>query len=478
LEKAMLRINGPAARLCDGVDRREMLRIGALSMSGVSLPMLLEQQGQAADPKAAEKATAKKPRSSSFGQAKNCMVLFLSGGPAHLDTFDPQPDAPAEIRGEFGTIDTALSGVRLSEHLPRTAKLLDQAALIHSMTHSSPGHATGGYTMFTGYEYAGTGAQANFMNREDHPHLGAALAKVSPGSGPMVPFVIVPRRLDAGSGRRAGQWGGRLGGKYDPLQTGGNPNDDDFKLDHLPLLANRPMELYRRRKGLLDQVNSQAEFLQQSAIARSLNQNQEKALDVMASKAVRRAVDLSTAGPGERAKYGRNLFGQSVMLGRRLLEAGTRLVQVSWLRTQGKKGYSWDSHRENFEALRDDLIPPFDLALEALVQDLKSTGQFDETLIVVTGEFGRTPRVTLKTAGREHWSNCFSAMLLGGGIRGGQVYGSSDKIGGFPASHPVSPADLTATIYHCLGIDPHTEIHDQFNRPMWLSEGKPIEALI
>ena len=470
----MLRINGPAARLCDGVDRREMLRIGALSMSGVSLPMLLAQQGQAADSEAA----AKKPRSSSFGQAKNCIVLFLAGGPAHLDTFDPKPDAPAEIRGEFETIDTALPGVRITEHLPRTAKLLDQAALIRSMTHPSPGHAPGGYVMFTGYEYDGTGGQANFMNREDHPHVGAVLAKVSPGPGPMVPFVIVPRRLDAGSGRRAGQWGGRLGGKYDPLQTGGNPNDNDFKLDHLPLLANRPLQLYRRRKGLLDQVNNQVKFLQQSAIARSLNQKQEMALDVMASKAVRRAVDLSTADPVNRAKYGRNLFGQSVLLGRRLLEAGTRLVQVSWLRTQGKKGYAWDSHRENFEAMREDLIPPFDVALEALVNDLKATGQFDETLIVVTGEFGRTPRVTLKTAGREHWSSCFSAMLLGGGIRGGQVYGSSDKIGAFPAANPVSPADLTATIYHCLGIDPQTEIHDQFNRPMLLSQGKPIEALI
>lgn len=469
----MLRLFGPATRLCDGIDRREMLRIGALSMSGASLPMLAASPARGAD----TKTERSKPKSSSFGKAKNCIVLFLSGGPAHLDTFDPKPESPVEIRGEFGNIETALPGVRVSEHLPHTAKLLDRAALIRSVTHSSPGHAPGGYIMFTGYQYEGTGAQANFMNRNDHPHVGAALAKVSPGPGPMVPFVLVPRRLDAGSGRRAGQWGGRLGGKFDPLQTGGNPNEENFKLDHLPLLANRPAKVFRRRKRLLDQVNGQVKYLQETALARSLDQNQLKALDVMESAAVRRAVDLSTADSAVRAKYGRNLFGQSVLLGRRLLEAGTRLVQVTWLRSQGEKGYAWDSHRLNFEALREDLIPPFDLALHALVTDLEDRGMLDETLIVVAGEFGRTPRVTLKTAGREHWSGCFSVMMLGGGIRGGQVYGSSDKIGGYPASDPVSPADLTATIYHCLGVDPETIILDQNDRPMSLSEGKPIAAI-
>ena len=467
----MLRILGPPARLCDGIDRREMLRIGGLTGSAATLPMLYEHEGRAAE-------TAKKTNSASFGKAKNCIVLYQSGGAAQLDTYDPKPDAPPEIRGEFGTIQTALPGVRLSEHMAFTSKLLDRAALIRSLSHTSGGHAPGGYIMFTGYKYDGTGGQANFMNREDHPHVGAAMAKVDPGPGPMVPFCIVPRRLDAGSGRRAGQWGGRLGGKYDPLQTGGNPNDDNFKLEHLPLLANRPAGVFKRRTKLLDQLNGQLGYLQDTALAKSLGQNREKALDVMSSRAVRRAVDLSTTDPAVREKYGRNLYGQSVLLGRRLLEAGTRVVQVSWLRTQGKKGYAWDSHRQNFEALREDLIPPFDRALYALVTDLEESGQLDETLIVVTGEFGRTPRVTLNTAGREHWPNCFSVMLLGGGIRGGQVYGSSDRIAAYPASQPVHPSDLTATMYHCLGVDPHTEILDQSARPMRLSEGEPIKALI
>lgn len=466
----MLRLTGPAARLCDGVERREMLRIGALSMSGVTLPMLL---GQA---RAAETTAAPARSAPSLGKAKNCIVLFLSGGAAQLDTFDPKPAAPAEIRGEFGTIQSALPGVNVSEHLPLTAKLLDRVALVRSMTHRSAGHEDGGYIMFTGFPYEGTAA--NFMSRTDHPHIGASLAQISPGAGPMVPFVLVPRRLDAGSGRRAGQWGGRLGGKYDPLQTFGDPNEEHFKLDHLPLAANRPAEVFERRSKLLAQVNSQVRYLEQTGVAQSLHQSQAKALDVLSSDAVKRAVDLSTADPALRAKYGRNLFGQSVLLGRRLLEAGSRLVQVNWLRTQGVQGFAWDSHRENFSALRNDLIPPFDQAFHALYTDLEESGLLEETLIVVSGEFGRTPRVTLNTAGREHWPHCFSVLLAGGGIRGGQVYGSSDSIAGYPASLPVSPADLTATMFHCLGVDPSREIHDQNDRPMRLSDGEPIAALL
>jgi hypothetical protein len=458
-------------RACSGVSRREMLKVGALGLSGATLPMLLNQSASA-------KETPDPSRDSSFGKAKNCIVLFLSGGAAHLDTFDPKPNAPVEIRGEFDTIATSLTGVRVSEHLPNLAKVLHKGALIRSVTHSSGGHADGGYKMFTGYKYDGTGAQANFMNREDHPHVGAALSQLSPGDGPMVPFVLVPRRLDAGSGRRAGQWGGRLGGKHDPLMTGGNPNDDNFKLNHLPLLASRPLSLYQRRKKLLDQVNGQVEYLQNNAIARSLKKNQQQALDVMSSDAVRKAVDLSTADKKLRERFGRNLFGQSVLLGRRLLDAGTRLVQINWQRTQGKKGFAWDSHRENFEALREDLIPPFDRAFHALITDLEESGQLDETLVVVAGEFGRTPRVNLSAAGRDHWAPCGSVMLFGGGIKGGQVYGSSDRIGAFPATDPVDPSDLTATIYHCLGLDPHTELLDQNDRPMWLSEGEPIADLI
>lgn len=467
----MIRLWGPAAERRDGFDRREMLRVGALSMTCLGLPELLSCSSRAA-------ASPGKPAPPAFGAAKNCIVLFLSGGASHLDTFDPKPEAPVEIRGDFGTIATALPGVRVTEHLPRTAGLLDRIALVRSLTHTSSGHATGGYTMFTGYTYERTESEANFMSRQEAPHVGAALAKVSPGRGPMFPFVLVPRRLDAGSGRRAGQWGGSLGSKFDPMQTGGDPNADDFRLDHLPLVPNAPHEVIQRQVRLVDQLNSQTQYLQQSASGKALGVSRSKALDVIGSEAVRRAVDLAGADPALRERYGRNLFGQSVLLGRRLLEAGPRLVQVNWLRTQGKKGYAWDSHRENFEALGEDLIPPFDQAFAALVTDLEECGLLDETLVVVAGEFGRTPKVTLTTAGREHWPQCFSVLLAGGGIRPGQVVGASDKIGAFPADSPVTPADLTATIYHCLGLDPHSETLDQFDRPWVLSKGQPISALV
>ena len=464
----MIRFLGPSASFCDGLSRREMLRFGGLSMAGVSLPQLVTAN-------ASNRTTSS---SGSFGKAKNCIVLFLSGGSSHHDTVDPKPDAPVEIRGEFDTIDTVLPGLRFTEYLPETAQIMDRISLIRSMTHTSAGHAGGGYMMFTGYKYPRGEGEANFMGRNEAPHVGSAIAKLAPGNGPMFPFVMVPRRLDAGSGRRAGQWGGQLGSKYDPMQTGGNPNDDDFRLEHLPLIANAPTHILHRRKRLIDQFNQQSRFLQETALAKSLQANQEKAIDVVSSDAVHRAVNLATASREERQRYGRNLFGQSVLLGKRLLEAGTRLVQVSWLRTQGEKGYAWDSHRENFEALREDLIPPFDQAFAALIHDLEQTGQLEETLVVVASEFGRTPKVTLKTVGREHWPHVFSVMLAGGGIQGGVGHGSSDKIGVYPGDLPVSPADLTATIYHCLGIDPQLETPDQEERPFILSQGKPLQSIL
>ena len=290
----------------------------------------------------------------------------------------------------------------------------------------------------------------------------------------MFPFVIVPHRMDVAGGRRVGQFAGMLGGKYDPLLTGGNPNADNFKLDHLPLRQIEKPDAIRRRLGLVGQLNRQTEFLNKSELAQSINQAQSKAVDVISSQKVRDAVDLSRVDLKERERYGRNLFGQSVMLGRRLLEAGSRLVQCNWQRTQGKNGFAWDTHWNNFSALKEDLIPPQDRALYALVTDLEKTGQLDETLVVVAAEFGRSPKVTLKNGGREHWPDVYTVSFLGAGIKGGQIYGASDKQGAYPADKPTTPADFVATIYHFLGIDPHLETYDQQNRPFQLSKGNAI----
>ena len=355
---------------------------------------------------------------------------------------------------------------------------MDRVALIRSMTHSHNDHGRGSYWMFTGYPYAGSINDVNSMSRQDAPHLGSCVAKLNPGPGPMFPFVTVPHRMDVAGGRRAGQFAGFLGGKYDPMLTGGDPNDDDFRLEHLPLTPNAPAEVIRRRLRLVDQLNAQRRELHEGALAQSLGQARIKALDVVGSEAVRRAVDLSTADPALRERYGRNLFGQSVLLGRRLLEAGTRLVQCNWQRSQGKNGFAWDTHWNNFSALREDLAPPFDRAFHALMTDLIETGQIDETLVVVAAEFGRSPKITLKNAGREHWPDCYSILLAGAGVKGGVVHGKSDRTGGYPLEAPVAPADFTATLYHCLGIDPQTETHDQSGRPFVLSKGNVIQDVL
>lgn len=462
----MLRLFGPAAKT-ESVNRREMLRIGGLMTAGLSLPALLQRPARAGDP----------AKSKSFGAAKNCILLYLSGGPPQHDTFDPKPDAPAEVRGEFGTIASSLAGVRVGEHLPLTSKIMHQVAQVRSMCHTHNDHARGSYWMFTGYPYLGSVPDANNMTRQDMPHMGSCVAKIAPGSG-LFPFAISPHRMDVAGGRRVGQFAGMLGSKYDPLLPGGNPNDDHYKLDQLPLAPNLQVDSVRRRLRLVDQLNKQVDYLEESALARSLKDSQAKALEVVSSDAVRKAVDLSSADAKQRDRYGRNLFGQSVLLGRRLLDAGTRLVQCNWQRVQSKDGFAWDTHWNNFSACKEDLLPPFDQAFSALMNDLTETGQLAETLVVVAGEFGRSPKITLKNGGREHWPDVYTVLFAGAGVQPGIVYGKSDKMGAYPIEHPTSPADFVATIYHLLGIDPHQEEHDQLGRPFQLAKGDAISGIL
>jgi hypothetical protein len=455
----------------DLLSRREMLRVGSLSLAGLTLPTLLDRNRAAA-------ASGSSRRASGFGKAKNCIILYLSGAPSQLDTFDPKPDAPDEIRGEFGTIATSVPGVRFSELLPRSATLMKHMALVRTMVHEHNDHGRGSYWMFTGYPYNGSVSDVNSMSRADMPHMGACIARLNPGPGPMLPFALVPHRMDVAGGRRAGQFAGALGARYDPLLTGGNPNDDNFRMEQLPLAASEAPEVVQRRVSLLDQLEKQTHQMDDLAMRQSIRENQAKALEVLKSEAVRKAVDLSGMERKERERYGRNLFGQSVLLGRRLLDAGARLVQCNWQRSQGRNGFAWDTHSNNFSAHKEDLVPPFDQAFHALVTDLEERGQLAETLVVVAAEFGRSPKITRSTSGREHWPDCFTVLFAGAGIRGGQVYGQSDKIAAYPLTTPTNPADFTATIYHCLGIDPHTEMHDYQGRPFALSRGNPIGALL
>lgn len=450
----------------DLLDRRELLRVGGLSLAGLSLPTLLQ-------PAAATET--RRPRS--FGRARNCIILYLSGGPAQLDTFDPKPDSPDDIRGEFSTIQTPLPGVRFSELVPNTARWMNKIGLVRTMTHTHSDHGRGSYWMFSGYQYLGSVPDVNSMSRADMPHMGSVVAKLAP-NGSMFPFALVPHRMDVAGGRRAGQFAGSLGSRYDPLLTGGNPNDDNFRLNHLPLAPNEDAAVLQRRMNLADQLGAQTRSLQDLAISQTIRENQSRAIDVISSDRVRTAVNLAAIPANERERYGRNLFGQSVLLGRRLLDAGCRLVQVNWQRAQGRDGFAWDTHWNNFTAHREDLVPPYERAFDALMSDLDRTGKLDETLVVVAAEFGRSPKITRSNSGREHWPECYSVLFAGGGIRGGQVVGRSDRNAAYPSTAPFTPADFTATIYHCLGIDPHGEIHDQADRPIAISRGNPIAELV
>jgi len=453
------------SRHCDGLTRRELLRVGALGLGGLSLPELLPLQPLAASP------GVRRP-------ARSVILLFLSGGPSHLDMWDLKPEAPEEIRGTFRPVHTSVPGIHISEHLPRMARLADKYAIIRSMQHATGNHPAASYWMMVGSPIARAAPQRVTMSREDRPHPGAVLAKFLPRAGTTPPFVMVPEAISPVGPERPGQYAGFLGAAYDPYRVNSDPNRRDYSPGALDPARDVALSRLDDRRGLLAGVNRQAHYLEQTAVAQVLDPYYTRAFDMISSQAAQRAFDISAESARTRDRYGRHIFGQSVLLARRLVEAGVRLVHVNWVRhDNGSGGQGYDSHRDHLNWARTELLPPTDAAFAALIEDLSDRGLLDETLVVVMGEFGRTPRFN-SVGGRDHWPNCFSVVLAGGGIRGGQVLGSSDRIGAYPTTTPVSPQDLLATIYHCLGIDPHTTIYDLQNRPFALVEGAPLRPLL
>jgi uncharacterized protein (DUF1501 family) len=453
-------------RHCDGLTRREMLRVGALGVAGLSLPNLLHLQAAAA-------ASGGKP-----GKARSVVILFLNGGPSHLDMFDLKPDAPEEIRGTFRPIDTRVPGIRISEHLPRLAQLADRFTLVRSMQHRANNHPPGTYWMMIGSPIARPVIQASTPSREDRPHPGSALAKVLPPRPGLPPFVMVPEAISPVGPERPGQHAGFLGAAYDPYRVNSDPNLPDYNPGALVPDREMTTDRLNARRSLLHQLGQQVKYLDESAAVQALDPQYTRAFDLLSTAAATRAFDVSAEPAKVRDRYGRHVFGQSVLLARRLVEAGVRLVQVNWVRhDNGKGGQGFDSHRDHLNWAKTELLPPTDAACASLLEDLSDRGLLDETLVIVMGEFGRTPKFNT-AGGRDHWANCFSVLLAGGGIKGGQVLGASDKIGAYPTSHPVGPQDLIATLYHCLGVDPHTLIYDQQNRPYALVEGQPLTGLM
>jgi hypothetical protein len=453
------------ARHCDGLNRREALRAGAIGLGGLTLPALLHLQQTAS-------------AATSTVRARSVILLFLSGGPSHLDMFDLKPGAPAEIRGSFRPGATNVPGIQISEHLPRMARGADRYTIIRSMSHPNGNHPAAAYWMMVGSPIARPAPQGISMSREDRPHPGSVLSMLLPAERGLPPFVMVPEAISPVGPERPGQHAGFLGAAYDPYRVNSDPNRPDFSPGVLGPDPRVPAGRLDARRLLLDQVGRQARYLEQAAVARALDPYYVRAFDLISSPAAQRAFDITSEPAASRARYGRHIFGQSVLLARRLVEAGVRLVHVNWVRHDNGPGLQgYDSHRDHLTWARTELLPPTDAAFAALVEDLAERGLLDETLVILMGEFGRTPRFN-SNGGRDHWPHCFSVVLAGGGVRGGLVHGASDRIGAYPTANPVSPQDLMATVFHCLGVNPHTIIHDLQHRPYALVDGTPLHALL
>ncbi|HUR44559.1 MAG TPA: DUF1501 domain-containing protein [Candidatus Saccharimonadales bacterium] len=446
--------------------RRAMLRIGAIAPLGLTLPTLLKA------------ATNAGPNAGRFGQAKRCLMLYMWGGPSHIDTFDMKPGAPAEIRGDFSPISTNIPGIQICEHLPFLAKHADKLGFVRSVTHSDNNHSTSAHWMLTGRKHA-LSAENFSAEQSDFPHIGSVLSKLAPVAGHLPTFVALPEIIATTAGFvTPGQGGGILGRTYDPFRINQHPDEAEFRVQNLTPVQGLSDERLRGRVSMLQEFEHFRGSLITSAEARSLSVFQERALDLVTSSETRNAFDLEAEGAAQRDRYGRHTFGQSLLLARRMMEAGVKLVTVYWHRDKPGVDTTWDTHSGNFKQLKERLLPQVDRPISALLDDLAERGMLEDTLVVWMSEFGRTPKVNNNEAGRDHWGACNTIWMAGGGVPGGQVYGASDKIASEPVSDAVSPADLSATIYHLLGLDPASLIYDQLGRPLPISEGQVMKKFI
>lgn len=460
--------------LPDGVHRREVLRLGGLSLFGMSLPQVLQ---------AAEQSAGRAP-----GRIKSVILFNLLGGPSHMDMFDMKPDAPVEVRGEFQPIDTSLPGLQICEHLPETAKWMHKTCLIRTVSHSYDSHDP--LIIMTGY----TEANAQLPTQPHYPpDIGAVCQYLGLGPRDLPGAVCLPCYPGWGEGgRRGGPYGGFLGSQYDAMFSMCNPTfaHEPKRANYEPVLPvgepflsglDTQSELttvrLEDRRTLLEQFDAGFQTSNSSPSPVRLQHYQRRAFDMLTTSKTRDAFELSQESPVVREKYGRNLYGASLLVARRLVEAGVPFVSVHQ-EIFRHYGHSYDMHENNFGMLKHYNLPILDRAYPALLSDLDERGLLDSTLVIVMGEMGRSPRVNAK-AGRDHWPACGFSLLAGGGVKQGSIYGATDRIAAYPISHKVHPADLIATIYHLLGIDPHLIVHDRLGRPHEISRGgEPIDGVL
>lgn len=454
--------------------RDSMIRLGQVGLGALTLPGLLRAEQQ---------ATAARP---SHAKAKSCILLYLWGGPPQQDMWDMKPDAPDEIRGEFKPIDTAVPGIQISDQLPRVARHTDKMAIIRSMTHPSNQHEVGVYHTLTGKVNPSLAVPRNARNRTDFPNAGAIVSHFTP-PGAMPANVTIPRPIGHDGVVYTGTYAGFLGPKHDPIELKA-PGEVNAPPPHsFELPAGLDSARLAARFGLLNLIEGHERSMQASAATQGLDVAREQAFRMLASREAKQAFDLELEDPRIRDRYGRNEYGESFLLARRLVESGVRLVTVVWyyICPDGNVANVWDNHGgtgslggiTGFAMLKEKYcLPPLDLAYSALLDDLSNRGLLNDTIVAMYGEFGRTPKIN-KNAGRDHWGPCQSVVMAGGGVRGGQIYGASDAQAAYPKSKPVSPEDILATIYHAMGLPPESEIHDRQGRPHRISDGRPIVEL-
>ncbi len=403
-----------------------------------------------------------------FGRAKSVILINLTGGLSHIDSLDPKPMAPAEIRGEFKTISSKHPGVPICEHLPKLAQTLDRWALVRSFSHGEGGHLPGTHRLLTGLSMPNQRGSDldNVLSRRDWPCFGAALAQIRSRKDGIPSGVTLPHPLIEGPLTWPGQHAGILGPHYDPLFVTQDPNSPHFRMESLSMGPGFDVSRMESRKNLLGQIDQNSD----------LKGHQTAAFDMLLSGKVAQAFRMDLEPDRNRERFGRNLFGQSILLARRLVQAGVPIVQANMGIVQ-----TWDTHTDNWGRLKNQLLPWTEQGITALQEDLSASGLLESTLIVVVGEFGRTPKISKlspdQTPGRDHWPSCYSGLLAGAGIKTGQVIGKSDSKGAYPVSQAYSPMDLGTTIYHALGLGTDTTILDPLGRGLSLMQGQPIEAL-
>ena len=448
------------------MNRRVALSAGAAGMfSGLSF-----------SPTWAGDAVAVPSQVPGFGKAKRCLLLFMWGGPSQLDTFDPKPNAPSEVRGEFGAIPTATPGLQICEHFRNLAPLTNLVTVIRSLNHDDPAHLSSAHTAMTGQLPPVNKSDDEPPSRDDSPQLGALLSKFRDVPLGLPASVTMPWKTfhpAAPGGESPGQSAGGLGPVADPMLVTGDPNLSNWSVPALQLLDGLDTQRLDHRRALLASIDRQQQALTDLATL-GMTTQQEQAFRLLSSHQIRNAFDLSAEDPATRDRYGRNIHGQCVLLARRLLEHGVPFVSVNW-HNDGQN--FWDTHGNNFKRLKHDLIPPSDQALAAVLTDLQDRGMLEDTLVVWVGEFGRRPQITTSNAGREHHPFCYSGLMAGGGIKGGSIYGASDEIAKFPSDNPMSPRDLVATMLHALGVPSGTTLNDFTGRPRGLYGGNPVLPL-